>query len=273
MSNRYTETDTESYYDAEDGIYRAVWDEEGSVHWGVFDESTGGDFLKASANLNHIMVDKGLIGEDARVLDLGCGNGTTAIWLSKAHGCQVTGVDLSGVRVDNANKARLNQPSNLQDRLAFEKASATELPFEDGAFTHVWSQAVIYHVHDKVAALKEAYRVLCDGGIMVFDDLTKPQPDISPDGQEYVYSRLLYDTDFSFHSYQDALRNEGFEVLDAQDLSEHLKTSYLALAERTPKKDEGEHAEHFQWLTTAYQETAKAVDKREVGWGLFVCKK
>ena len=272
MSNRYTETDTESYYDAEDGIYRAVWDEEGSVHWGVFDESTGGDFLKASANLNHIMVDKGLIGEDARVLDLGCGNGTTAIWLSKAHGCQVTGVDLSGVRVDNAKKARLNQPSDLQDRLAFKKASATELPFPDGTFTHVWSQAVIYHVHDKAAALNEAYRVLCDGGIMVFDDLVKPQPDISRDGQEYVYSRLLYDTDFSFDSYQDALRNEGFEVLEAHDLSEHLKTSYLALAERTPK-DEGEHAEHFQWLTTAYQETAKAVDNREVGWGLFVCKK
>ena len=61
-------------------------------------------------------------------------------------------------------------------------------------------------------------------------------------------------------------------MLEAHDLSEHLKTSYLALAERTPK-DEGEHAEHFQWLTTAYQETAKAVDNREVGWGLFVCKK
>ena len=75
MSNTYTETDTESYYDAEDGIYRAVWDEDGSVHWGVFDESTGGDFLKASSNLNHIMVNKGLIDEDARVLDLGCGTG------------------------------------------------------------------------------------------------------------------------------------------------------------------------------------------------------
>ena len=272
MSNKFTETDTESYYDSEDNIYRAVWDEDGSVHWGVFDQSTGEDFLKASANLNRIMVDKGRIDEDAIVLDLGCGNGTTAIWLSKALGCQVIGVDLSGVRVDNAKEARSNQPSDLQDRLAFEKASATELPFPDGTFTHVWSQAVIYHVHDKVAALKEAYRVLCDGGIMVFDDLTKPHPDISPDGQEYVYSRLLYDTDFSFDSYQDALRSEGFEVLEAQDLSEHLKSSYLALAERTPK-GEGEHAEHFQWLTTAYQETAKAVDKREVGWGLFVCKK
>ncbi|MBQ12054.1 MAG: hypothetical protein CMJ45_10960 [Planctomyces sp.] len=272
MSNRYTETDTESYYDAEDGIYRAVWDEEGSVHWGVFDQSTGGDFLKACANLNGIMVEKGRIKDDASVLDLGCGNGTTAIWLSKAQGCKVTGVDLSGVRVDNAKADRLRQDAALQDRLVFEKASATDLPFREGAFTHVWSQAVIYHVHDKVAALKEAYRVLDDGGIMVFDDLLKPQPNISADAQEFVYKRLLYDTDFSFDSYQDALREQGFKILEAQDLSEHLKTSYLTLADRTPK-GAGEHSEHYEWLSNAYIETAKAVDNRELGWGLFICQK
>lgn len=272
MSNTYSESETESYYDAEDGIYRDVWDKDGSVHWGVFDQSTGEDFLKGCANLNRIMVERGRIDENSSVLDLGCGNGTTAIWLSTAQGCRVTGIDLSGVRVDNAKAARLKQSSVLQDRLVFEKASATDLPFRDGAFTHVWSQAVIYHVPDKVAALREAYRVLSDGGIMVFDDLTKPQPNISADAQEYVYKRLLYDTDFSFESYQDALREQGFKILDAQDLSEHLKTSYHILSGRTPK-GESEHAEHFRWLSRAYIETAKAVDNRELGWGLFICQK
>ena len=272
MPSKYTETDTESYYDAADEIYRAFWNEDGSVHWGVFDESTGGDFIKACANLNQIMTERGRISEDAKVLDLGCGNGTTAIWLSESQRCRVTGVDLSGVRVDNAKDSRLSQSPALRDRLVFEKASATDLPFRDGSFTHVWSQAVIYHVHDKAAALKEAYRVLSDGGIMVFDDLTKPQPNISPDAQEYVYTRLLYDTDFSFESYQVALQDQGFEILEARDLSEHLKTSYECLAELTPK-DGGENAEHFQWLTNAYRQTAKAVDNRELGWGLFVCQK
>ncbi|GIT43682.1 MAG: hypothetical protein Ct9H300mP11_16180 [Chloroflexota bacterium] len=64
MSSRFTEQEKESYYDAEDEIYRAVWDEEGSVHWGVFDDSTGDDFLKAGANLDAMMVAKGRI--DAR---------------------------------------------------------------------------------------------------------------------------------------------------------------------------------------------------------------
>ena len=87
------------------------------------------------------------------------------------------------------------------------------MPYGDGSFTHLWSQAVIYHVHDKVATLREAYRVLQDGGIMVFDDLLRPKRDISADAQKYVYDRLLFDTEFSFESYQSALKAQGFEVL------------------------------------------------------------
>ena len=272
VTSRYTEQDTETYYDSEDAIYRAVWDEEGSVHWGVFDESTGKDFLKGCANLDQIMIRQGRIGRDSRVLDLGCGNGTTAIWLAQSQGCRVTGVDLSEVRVSNAVKARAGQSPDLQSRLSFQKASATELPYGDGSFTHLWSQAVIYHVHDKVATLREAYRVLQDGGIMVFDDLLRPKRDISADAQKYVYDRLLFDTEFSFESYQSALKAQGFEVLETRDISEHLKISYLCLSERTPKSG-GEHAEHFQYLTKAYIETARAVENNELGWGLFVCQK
>jgi len=31
MSSKFTEQETESYYDGQDEIYRSVWDEEGSV--------------------------------------------------------------------------------------------------------------------------------------------------------------------------------------------------------------------------------------------------
>ena len=273
MTSRFTEQDTETYYDAEDEIYRAIWDAEGSVHWGLFDESTGRDFLKACANLDRMMVRQGMIDRNSRVLDLGCGNGTTAIWLAESQGCHVTGVDLSEVRIGNAIEAREEQPPELRDRLFFQKASGTELPFDDGSFTHLWSQAVIYHIHDKDTALAEAYRVLQDDGIMVFDDLLRPRRDISADAQKYVYDRLLFDTEFSFESYQQALKDQGFELLEAVDMSPHLRQSYLCLSDRTPKNDTSEHAEHYEWLTKAYIETAAAVDRNELGWGLFVCRK
>ena len=276
MDTTYSEHDTESYYDAEDSIYRSIWDEDGSVHWGVFDETTGDDFLNAGTNLNNLMARKASINERSNVLDIGCGNGNTSIWLSKNLGCQVTGIDLSGVRIGNAKRALQSQLDELKARLRFEKCSATSLPFDDACFTHAISQASLYHVHDKDTALKEAHRVLVDGGLFVFDDLFKPKQDISESAKKYVYDRLLFDTDYSFETYQNALARTGFQVLDAQDMSEHLKTSYARLAKIAGSKTNGQHVEHrekFQALALAYEKTVEAIENREIGWALYLCKK
>ena len=275
MISRFTELDTQRYYDAEDAVYRSLWDSRGSVHWGLFDHSTGDDFLKACANLNDVMAKRAGIDRNSRVLDIGCGNGNTALWISNSFRCNVTGIDLSGVRVANAIQGVRNQPAAIRDLISFKQGSATELPFDDGHFTHVWSQATFYHVPDKQAVLREANRVLRDGGALVFDDLFKPKPEISQAARRYVYDRLLFDTDFSFESYQDSLRSCGFRMLDAQDLSEHLKMSYAYLAKvaRNKVDEDREHQDKFKDLATAYEESVRAVDNGELGWGLYLCQK
>ena len=75
MVSRFSEQQTESYYDSQDVTYQLVWDEDGSVHWGLFNESGDKDFLKACDRLNRTMAEKGCISQDSSVLDLGCGNG------------------------------------------------------------------------------------------------------------------------------------------------------------------------------------------------------
>ncbi len=119
MPSKFTEQDTEAFYNAEDAIYRSFWDDQGSLHWGFFDSTTGLDFLKACAHLNEIMVDKAAIDAGARVLDLGCGNGTTAMWLGRSRGCHVVGIDLSGTRIGNARQALKEEPVILQARMGF----------------------------------------------------------------------------------------------------------------------------------------------------------
>jgi len=174
MRSKFTEQDTEKFYDAEDALYRSFWDESGSLHWGYFDDTTGRDFLKACANLNGVMAQKSGISQESTVLDLGCGNGNTATWLCQSLRCNIVGIDLSGVRINNANDSLRTQPSEVKARLKFDKASATDLPFEEGTFSHVWSQATIYHVHDKDAALREAYRVLAQGAFWYSMTLLSP---------------------------------------------------------------------------------------------------
>ena len=272
MNSRFSEQDTEAFYDAEDALYRSFWDREGSLHWGWFDQTTGDDFLAACSNLNRVMLEKAGIGPSAHVLDLGCGNGNTSTWLCRSAGCRVTGIDLSGVRVNNAIESLAMQQEEVRSRLNFEKASATDLPFENGAFSHVWSQATIYHVHDKEKALQEAYRVLAPGGFLVFDDLTKPTPDISEDARRYVYDRLLFDTDFSFIGYQDALQGTGFRLVEAHDLSEHLGKSYGCLSRMAMSQREKD-PQLYESLSRAYDQMVLAVERQELGWGMYICQK
>ena len=276
--HRFSEQETEKYYDAEDVIYRSVWDADGSVHWGVFDGNANGDsireqFLAAGIRLNELMVEYGKIDEKAKVLDIGCGNGNAAVWLTRNSGAHVTGIDLSGVRVANAVES-LSKVPELAGKLAFEKASATELPFDEGTFTHVWSQATIYHVPDKVKVLEEAHRVLEPGGAMIFDDLIKPTQDISEAGRQYVYDRLLFDTDFSFYSYIEALRDTGFKVLQARDLSSHLAQSYTYLSRlaSVAQGPEG-YQDRFDYLAHAYMRTVEAINNDELGWAQYLCVK
>ena len=272
MLKKYTEQDTESFYDAEDPLYRSFWDDQGSLHWGMFDETTGVDFLKACVNLNIKMAEIAAIDQDSKVLDFGCGNGATAQWLCEQLKCQVVGVDLSGVRIGNAKEGLKGQPAEVRNKVSFEKGSVTSLPFPDASFTHVWSQATIYHVHDKETALAEAYRVLKSGGTFILDDLLKPTPNISDNSRTHVYDRLLFDTDFSFTSYQTALENVGFQVLDAQDISQHLKTSYQCLTLVTRAKSY-QDAETYGPLSSAYEHMVQAVRGGELGWGLYLCRK
>ena len=272
MAGRFIEQDTAQFYDSHDALYREFWDKEGSLHWGVFDDSTGNDFLTACSNLNNMMVQKGLVDQSARLIDLGCGNGNTSIWLAGSTGCQIQGVDLSGVRVHNARAELENQSEQIKRRVSFEKASITALPFHDQSFTRAWSQATIYHVPDKQKVLLEAYRVLDYGGIFIFDDLIKPKAEVSDNARKYVYDRLLFDTDFSFAGYQEALENTGFQIIEATDLSEHLKTSYDRLSEMAGEiKDNNE--EHFQALSHAYTQMVKCIEEQEVGWAMYVCRK
>ena len=277
---RFSERDTEAYYDAEDTLYRSFWDTEGSLHWGIFasdvadsdDSEVRRRFLSACARLNEVMLEGSGIGESSHVLDLGCGNGNTSAWLCRATGAEVAGIDLSGVRIANAI-ASLDQAPELAARLTFQKASATDLPFDDGAFTHVWSQATIYHVPDKVKTLQEAYRVLQPGGVMVFDDLTKPRPDISDEARAFVYDRLLFDTDYSFYSYMDALREAGFRVLEARDLSVNLARSYYCLSRMAATGTDPERRERFAALANAYVKMVNAVRNDELGWAQYRCVK
>ena len=269
---KFTEQDTEKYYDKEDEVYLSFWDSSGILHWGLFHGDE--DIVSASNNLTDYMLEKAKISESSNVLNVGCGDGEVDVQIVKKIGCKITGIDLSGVRIENAKK---KITPNLKNKLKFVHTSATNLPFKNEAFSHVISQSTIYHVHNKQKALSEIFRVLQRGGIFIFDDPFKPKQNVSKDTQKFVYERLLFDTPFSFKTYQDELKKQGFEVDEARDETDNMKKTYQKLIHILEKKiknnENPKFHERYQYLVHAYKKTIEATNKNEIGWGIFVCKK
>ena len=261
----FTVAETEHYYNTVEIQYQIPWNPDGSKHWGYFDDLTVPDeeeaLFRASDRWNEYMLSKSGITAESRVLDIGCGNGHTAVYLAGKTQCEVVGIDISQIHVDNAeNQAKLFP----QFQLSFCKASATELPFGAGEFTHVWSQGTLLHIHDRELVLAEAYRILQPNGIFLFDDFVSLCDRPTESTQTYVYNRLHVSRFVSPNSYTEMLQNAGFEVMESVDLNAHMKKFYDIQAKRF--QDDVDR-------NLAYQKTSEAVANGEIGWQFYLCKK
>lgn len=100
---------------------------------------------------------------DARVLDVGCGSGwATRLMAEKARDGRVTGIDIADEMIRIARDT-----STSLSNVEFQVASAEELPFKDGEFTHAFSMESLYYYADIPGALREIKRVLKSGGLFV----------------------------------------------------------------------------------------------------------
>jgi len=99
----------------------------------------------------------------SRVLDVGCGSGSTACLIAEDHGSQVYGIDISEVMISGAKERAQRQ--GLTEKLEFRVADVFDLPFEDDWFDVVIVESVLTPLPgDKKQAMKEMVRVVRPGG-------------------------------------------------------------------------------------------------------------
>lgn len=100
--------------------------------------------------------------EKQKALDLGCGIGIYAEWLSKM-GLEVTGIDISQQMLARAKERA--EENNLQ--IDYILGDLHELPFADNMFDLVISNIVIEFVENPQKVVNEVFRVLKKGGRFV----------------------------------------------------------------------------------------------------------
>lgn len=156
-----------------------------------------------------------------RVLDLGCGGGHVGL---HAATCvrEVVAYDLSADMLGVvAELARRRQIDNLRT----QKGCAEKLPFGDQAFDLVLSRYSAHHWRDLGAGLREATRVLKNGGGAGFVDVISPGPALLDSFLQTL--ELLRDPshvrDYSRAEWEMALASSGLACERTQRFKVRLK--------------------------------------------------
>lgn len=111
--------------------------------------------------------------ENAEALDVCCGTGDWSFALAKAVGTNgnVIGLDFSDNMLSIAKK---RQAEERLSHLEFMLGNAMELPFKNNAFDYVTIGFGLRNVPDYMTVLKEMYRVVKPGGIVVCLETSQP---------------------------------------------------------------------------------------------------
>lgn len=134
-----------------------------------------------------------------RLLDVGCGDGSTAIDRGWPQQFDYLGLDVDEEKLTAARTQGLNVQNHNAD---------TGLDFPDGEFDRVVCKAVLEHVEQPLRVTKECRRVLEPGGRLLV---------IVPSDRSYdVWGDYTHLRAFRKDALRDLLEDAGFDTLDIQ---------------------------------------------------------
>ena len=131
--------------------------------------ATGDTLRPGGFSLTDLGVKRCDIPPDARVLDVGCGNGATVERLVSLYRLQAIGLDPSAVLLESGREK--NPGLNLI------RGRGEELPFPVNHMDGVFAECTLSVTEDLGQVLKEIFRVLKPGGWLVINDVYARNPD------------------------------------------------------------------------------------------------
>ena len=173
------------------------------------------------------------ISRGMHLLDVGSGIGGPARHLAHAHGCRVTGVDLSGEFVAVAQD--LTRRMGLGELVDFHHGSADALGFAPGSFDGATLLHVGMNIPDKAAVFAAVHRALRPGGFFaVYDvmrvgegEFTFPVPWASEPETSFVETPDAYRT---------ALQAAGFRVEAERERRAFARDFFAAMRVRMAER-------------------------------------
>lgn len=215
------------YYDKTRLDYWVLWFRKNnySVHFGYYDSDVQ-THDAALMNLNKILAKNGTVRNGDKILDAGCGQGGSSIWLAQNYAVEVEGITLVPHQVAIASKHA--SKNRVNDRVRFSVQDYTQTNFADEQFSLVWACESVCHAQSKRDFYKEAYRLLKPGGRLVCVDYLRIERPLNESGEQLLHSWLngwsIMDIDTKAEHYNHA-QECGFSEISIQDITPYTKPS------------------------------------------------
>ncbi len=221
MSERAFKERVRRFYDVLSPHFQVLWGDH--LHDGLY---VSGDEAKqvAQENLVQYLARESEIAPGSKGLDVGCGMGASSISLARDFGCEMTGITLSPVQVEMAEKLAVEK--GVEARFLVMDADSIQL---GQVFDFVWMLGVLGHLRDQSAFIASSPRLLRSGGRFVLADWMTA-PDLTPrDRRKYVdpvLRGMLMPQIFPLIQYVQCFEESGYRVLFAKDISDQTRKTW-----------------------------------------------
>jgi ubiquinone/menaquinone biosynthesis C-methylase UbiE len=174
-----------------------------------------------------------------RLLDAACGRGSQDLYLLRRFGA----LSIDAIDVTRRNIELAVAQAGARPELRFHHASATRLPFADGAFSHAICVEAAHHFDTRERYLAEAFRVLAPGGRIALADIVLRRAPRTPTerallGAATALWRIPRANLVTEAGYRAAFARVGFTELSLEEVSAHTFPGYYRAQRRTERRKE-----------------------------------
>lgn len=241
-----------TYYEECNNAYRDAWgmDKNMQLNLGLWKKETK-HLSEALKNLNDEIAVKAKIRSGFKILDAGCGVGGTAIYLAKKFNCYVVGISLAPNQITTAKKNAAK--AGVADLVSFEIMDYMNTKFSSRSFDAIIGIESICYAEPKINFLKEAYRLLKKGGLLVLAENLQAKERLTKKENRSLYKNAFNGCQVKSldtkENYLSNLKEIGYTDFRCEDYTAFIKPSIRRLR-------------RFYYLAAPYNFAHRLIGKR-----------
>lgn len=262
------------HYDRLARLYRSLWGHH--IHHGYWEN--GESPAAAQRRLVERLAQRAQIPPHAKVLDVGCGLGGSALWLARHLGCSVLGINVSSVQIALASQRV--RAEKLDDRIGFIEMDANQLNLPRESFDVIWIIECSEHLADKQRFIETCARLLKPGGVLALCAWLQGEVASSSPQRKLVAGichGMLCPSLATRRDYVGWMRASGFRRIEAEDITPQVAETWthgLAIVRRPPIQALlGMFDKGTRDFVTAFPAMQEAYRSGAMAYGMFIARK